>query len=471
MSETKEINLITLGTTLENEYKLMRGLKEDNYDEQLELDERPKQVGVEVIQTRKKIKLTKEREEMMLKSYETVCVNDFGDDYHMSDIEKEKRSELYKVFKKMRVCKTKYRKIDEYVRAYRTAIECIEAVSQQNKIYGNDDFISQVLKGKIKMVGLKIPKYIGKDKRYINWDIVSEYIANPELNEKELVRSKGGDTFEIFTKDDLEREKEILFDGKIEEMYEPLTDLDFERYGFDPDDEEVGDRNICVPIKRKHIRSLQKSCPVIIEKFRQSLKDEKLKRECVEYGFSMAEMQYDDLAIIQEKDSVRGYKSKYLPPVFKGDASKTKDVDRFLYECEEFEYTKVKHNYNGTTMTPEEYNEQQVKEQLEMAGWNVRNLYKYKSDEKKMRKQYKIDAKKEKKLKARLVEISKRNETREKYLDINDTSINSKKKKKSKKVKKIDTKMHKKFSNELFERTGKDFEDYERELFGYSFDD
>ena len=88
-----------------------------------------------------------------------------------------------------------------------------------------------------------------------------------------------------------------------------------------------------------------------------------------------------------------------------------------------------------------------------------------------MRKQYKIDAKKEKKLKARLVEISKRNESREKYLDINNSTVNSKKKKKSKKVKKIDNKMHKKFSDELYERTGKDFDDYERELFGYSFDD
>ena len=469
MSEMKD-NLITLGTTLENEYKIMSGLREDDYDEQLESYDRPKQNADKVVRERKQIKLTPEREAEMLKMYESVCINDFSDDYHMSDEEKEKRSELYKVFKKMRICKTKYRRIDEYVRAYRTAVECIEAVSNQNKIYGSEDFVSRVLKGKIKMVGLKIPKYIGKDKRYINWDIVAEYIANPEMNEKELIRSKGGDTFEVYTEEDFEREKEIMFGGKIDEMYEPIEDIEFERYGFDKDDEEVGDRNICTPIKRKHIKGLQRSCPIIVEKFKQSLKDAKVKSNIESYCYSVADMQYDDMEEIKRKDAQRGYKSKYLPPVFKGDASKKSDVDRFLYECEEYEYTKVKHNYNGEMLTPEEYNEQQVKEELEMAGWNVRNMYKYKSDEKKMRKQYKIDAKREKKLKARLVEISKRNEEREKYLDIDKNSVNSKKKKKSKKVKKHEKKMDKRFNDELIERTGMDFDDYERELFGYNFD-
>ena len=469
MSEMKD-NLITLGTTLENEYNIMRGLRDDDYDEQLDSYDRPKQHIEQRVRERKQIKLTPEREAMMIKSYESVCVNDFGDDYHMSDEEKEKRSELYKVFKKMRICKTKYRKIDEYVRAYRTAIECIEAVSKQNKIYGSDDFIAKILKGKIKMVGLKIPKYIGKDKRYINWDIVAEYIANPSLNEKDLIRSKGGDTFTVYTDEDFEKEKEIMFGGKIEELYKPVIDIEFELYGFDEHDEEVGDRNICTPIKRKYIKELHKTCPVIVDRFKQSIKEAKMKSSIDSYDFNMADMQYDDIEQIKEQDVKRGYKSKYLPPVFKGDASKKDDVNRFLYECDEYNYTKVKRNYHGTMMTAEEYDEQQLKEELDRAGWNVRNMYKYKSDEKKMRKQYKIDVKKEKKLKERLVAISKRNKEREKYLDVDKNSVNKKKKKKSKKVKKHDKKMNKKFNDELFERTGMEFEDYEKELFGYNLD-
>ena len=110
------------------------------------------------------------------------------------------------------------------------------------------------------------------------------------------------------------------------------------------------------------------------------------------------------------------------------------DYKRYMMELNEYERTQIKVNYNGKMRTQDEIDEIELKDMLEEAGWNVRNLYKNKEKEKKLKKAIKKDRKREKELKKQLLNIQNRNKKRKGE----DIEFDSKKKNKEKKKKKKD---------------------------------
>ena len=76
------------------------------------------------------LKLPKERIERMMNSYGTVWLQDFSDIYHLTDEQRSERDEFYQVETKMRKCQAKYRKIPQFINAWRITIEALKAVAK-----------------------------------------------------------------------------------------------------------------------------------------------------------------------------------------------------------------------------------------------------------------------------------------------------------------------------------------------------
>jgi hypothetical protein len=138
--------------------------------------------------TRKRRTFSPEKRKELEEIYQRVVVNDYGDEYHMSEEDRKKKSQYYEAFTKVNKCKRKFRKIDEYVKVYRLVIDCIKLVAEDNGIYDPIEFTKKVLRGKIKLFGLHFPKYIGKDKKEINWEYVSQYISDTSKDPSELIK-------------------------------------------------------------------------------------------------------------------------------------------------------------------------------------------------------------------------------------------------------------------------------------------
>ena len=108
----------------------------------------------------------KRAKEFLETGYDCVVVNVFyDDDYHLSDEEKEANSAFYKEFVKYNKMKNTYRKLDEYVVKVRELLKCLDLVAESNGIYDTDKFKKLYLKGKIEIVGLKWPRFKGKERK------------------------------------------------------------------------------------------------------------------------------------------------------------------------------------------------------------------------------------------------------------------------------------------------------------------
>ena len=79
--------------------------------------------------------LTEKEKEELRKEYDIVVVNDYGDEYHMSDEDRKRKFKYYEAFSKIRKCKRKFHKLDDFVRVYRLCMDCLEVVAEGNGVY------------------------------------------------------------------------------------------------------------------------------------------------------------------------------------------------------------------------------------------------------------------------------------------------------------------------------------------------
>lgn len=378
--------------------------------------------------------ISEDKMKEMAAKYQVVCIHDYGDEYHMSEEERTQKNRYYQVFSKVIRCKKKYRKIDEFVRTYRFCLECLREVAEHNGVYDPDKFIKMVLKGEITVFGLSFPKYIGKDRKSINWKYVTQFILSGD-DPKNLVLGKV-DSYERMSEEeayqtlftDEERSKlDKSIDDYIEHPDESITPF----YGEDDDTHGDVHDSLAVAATKKETRKLTEETPEVIRTIRETEKQRRksnaLRRNLHSYAF---EMNDDDYRKIEAMDRARGIHTESDIPEFKGDLMNRSDYRRYLYRLRQYELENIKENYGGKMRTLEEIQEIELKDALEKAGWNLRALYKAKSEEKKLRKAYKEDKKREEELKKKLLALQKRQKKRKKNSEI---ELNSKKKKKGKK--------------------------------------
>jgi len=377
------------------------------------------------------LRLPKSVIDEMKSSYDEVCLNDFKDMYHMSEEERKQTFQFYEVFRELRMIKIKHRTLDSFVNAYRVMMKALNAVAEVNGVYSKETFVKKVLKGKIQVSGLKKPKYIGRNKKDINWELVSEYIMNPELDPKDLAKKKNEAFFDIVTEEDI---KELEFTLGDLSTYMNNSDDTPESYldEVDLDEDDVTGKNIVQPMSKKEQRKLFKDNRVILMgvKDARKLSNGSSKRIYSSFAYELTQ---DAFAEIKERDESSG---RIKIPKFKGSALKKSDIDAYFAVLEEYERNHTQVEIDGRYYSMDEADEIELKKLLEANGYDIRKFYSYKEDEKKMLKQKKKDKKKIERLKKSLRAAKKRYEERD-----SGGKVNGKKKKKSKKSKKVEKTM------------------------------
>lgn len=383
-------------------------------------------------EARKNLYIPPARLEKMESTYGVSIVHDFGDEYHLTDEEREAQNNYYKLFARLNKCKRKYRKINEFVECARISLQCLQAVAENNTVYETDEFMALVMKEKIIVNGWFYPKYNGRDRKQLSWDYITEFIFS-DRDPRELLKQKS-DEYEFLTEDELEEEAKILFSeeeyNEIFKAPDPEQTYREEVHVIDLDEEKFdNDSNIAIIADRSETKDFLKAAPellILAKEIRREMKSEEHLNRYV------SDIRKDDIEAIEEYDSKRKFVSDSDIPEFKGDITSSKDYHKYLRELKLYEETQIKVNYAGKMRTEEEIKELQLKEALESAGWNIRVLYDNQVKEKKLKKALKADKKREKKLKEQLTKVQDRSKRRM-GIDIEDGSKKKKKNKKNKK--------------------------------------
>ena len=354
-----------------------------------------------------------------------VVVNSYGDDYHLSEEQRQKNNEYYEAFKPLRRSERKYRKLDEWIRVMREYIKAIQIIAANNQRYSPDKFMEKYSEGKIKIFGLTFPKYVGKDKKDINWDYIWTEFIGTNRDPSELVKppldidgSLDDMRHRLFTEEEF---AQITSPMSEEEKYR------IEHLVFDVDRDSTEGVNVVIPAGKKTSKAFVKMFPEISAMIKDSKRQEASSRGLNSF---IHDMSMDDIEFIERYDRKHNFQMKKgEAPKFNGDMS-SKNVNRYLYAMEEYLESHERILYEGKMHTIEEIREMKTREFLDEMGYNIRNCFDNREEEERIRRIIKRDKKTEKRLKRRLMAISERNKVRQ-----GETSSMkpSKKKKKSKK--------------------------------------
>lgn len=376
----------------------------------------------------KPVYLPKRIEEELLQEFQTFIVRDFGDDYHLSEEERSESNQFYKSFKKILMQKHTYRDIEKYIKAVRDTLECLDFIAENNGVYDPEKFKILFYKGKIKINGLSIPKFSGKESKIISPEYLQEFILSDrdpsEINPKRVDQ--------IFTDEETEEMASTLFDEEeLEEIGKVAgRKVDFEKVmTYTADDvDKHNELSIAVPLSKRQVKTMIKQQPETLYNIKEM---RKLERSVGNLSRFVHDLRSEDLEEISKYDKIHGYKSMAGVPEFEGDLMDKKTYRKYMTRMREYEETQVRVNYNGNMKTQAQIDEIELKQVLEESGWNIRNLYENKEREKKLKQARKDDKKREEKLKKKLTRIQERRERRRTMKDSSqkDSSHGKKKKK------------------------------------------
>lgn len=406
------------------------------------------------------IKLTEERKQKMLASYGTVCINDFGDDYNLTDAERKKINMYYTQQNKIMKCQSKYRRIDKFVMAWRTILEAMRVVANNNKeFFEEDEFLAGALKGKIKLGGFMYPRYCGSDKKKLDWEVISEYILNLDKDPADLIQKASVSNYDIV--DVTEKHNRLLMEEmmvgikEVEKLYEETE----KKIILDEDEYQDGvlAGMVIEDLSKKEFKKLLR-LPGTIDALKASKRytTNSNSSEVKQYAFEFDE---DDFEMIQRMDEERGFTSSSDMPKFKGSMLNKRDVEAYMFELERWEEDHIKVEYMSRYRTLAEIREIQNKQALEDAGYNLKRFYSYDADRKKLEKIAKKDEKKEKRLQRRLIKLNQRINARK--------GINTKKKKHKKKDKTGYKKAVIKETERMFSSGFDSFDEYTKQMEGW----
>ena len=397
-------------------------------------------------------------------TYQTVVVRDFYDDYHMSDEQKLKEFDLYDVFNPIRKHKTKYRKIEEYIKAVRECYKFVVAMAKKNRlIMDPEEFIHGVFTGDIQIAQLTFPKYMGPDRKDINWGEVTRYVLDDSLDPKDLSDKK-----------DVKYLPVDVYENPEEHIHEYFTDKEIESifgnhenqvntFSFDPSYDDAN-MDVVLPASKKRVKNLMKEMPDLIRPVKNANKNLLVDDAMQDFA---RELNSDAFEYISELDERRGFMASDKIPKFSGDIMSNKDVKKYLYQLSEFEENYTRVNYRGQFITVADYNDEMLKESLDANGWDITKLYNVKADMKREKAQDKKDRKKEKRLRKKLSNIKTRRNKRKEGKD--SYEVNSKKNKGKKKNKKKNDAFGNVLASGMTGGKSNDFDEYERMMLDMSY--
>lgn len=378
----------------------------------------------------KLIKLTPERAEMFKRQFDCVVVHDFGDDYHLSEEERKANNEFYSIFKALNKCKHRYSNVVDYINASRKALKCLEAVAERNGRFKKEKFMKMVLDKKITVGGLFFPILKGKANKTISREYLTEYIISGEPAE-EFFSEPDNDFLSNLSYE--EQEKYLVSDEMRKEL-DNITDEDI-KYSYLTYEEgnDSDDVNIVLPMSDKEFKKLSKDFPDFYEAIKEDYRSKKYINDLSGLVHESSYSDYSELDDIGEYGQGYG-KVRFLSemPVFKGDMSNSKDYNKYLLKLEEWENTQIEYDYNGKFLTKEKINDLEMKIEFDRNGINIRNLYSYKDEEKKLKKLKKKQLKKEKKIRNKLNKVRIKNNS----IGVHDKKTEKRKKKAAKKQEK-----------------------------------
>ena len=422
--------------------------------------------------SRRKIKdvyISPEEIEELRDRYSKVVVQDFEDDYHISREEREAMRKRYeKFFRLKRNYTKKIRRLDKYIEACRLAVEIIMDTAEANGVMDPDDFITEVLTGKIVINGLTVPKYQGKGKKTLNWDYIMQFILDPSRDIDEIINNQDvSKCKEVVEVEDTSTPEEVMSDEDYEAFINLIkSNKEPNKSFYDGSDGE----GFATVESDKQRKGLLKICP----NYSKKLKAMYDKGRNVDRGY-MWQLEDEDLQWIREFKEEAARKNGDSRPEFTGSIMDDDAVGRYLFELEEWENDHELVKYGQNMITKEQKSEINFKNLLESSGYNLRNLYGNRERQKKLEKARSKQSKEIKSLKKMLEELkSKQEKTNLEGLngtievkDIGGDQVNKKKKKKKKAKGKKAKEMEKHFDNMILDSIGatdKDMKSYEKRM-------
>ena len=393
----------------------------------------------EILRRKKSIKFTERRLKEFLDDFDCVVVNDFGDDYHLSEEEREKKNKYYKLFQPILRLKRKYRNLSQFIDAYRSCLNVLDVIANdaaKKGVITSEEFKNKFFKGKVEVYGLEFPKYIGKDRKRLERDYLIDFILSDEPSDR------------IFPEE-----------SEVEDTDEVPPDLTEEELEFicSAESKDEVENYIIRPMGKKKEKAILKSFPNLKINFKEEQKKKRGIKNLDKYLYSFTQ---SDIQELSKYDNRTIKTSPY--PEFHGDCNKNKDVNRFLAEVEEWKLDNTYENYHGKMLSKRKIEELELKMALDNAGFNVRKLYNEESKEKKLKK---LQKKKRKKIQQLKKEIIKTQEGSKKFKKLKE-DVNDKpsKKKKKKRKKASDKKLLKATGNEKY----KNLDDWKKDVFDWT---
>ena len=377
-------------------------------DDQNQTPEEEESIGgakLEKLKAKKlSMKIPERRIQQFLDEYDCVVVNDFGDLYHMSEEERTRNNRFYEIFKEVKGYKNSYRHIEEYITVVRKVLKCLDDFAKVNMAMPPEKFKKAYLRGDIYITGLRFPKYKGKDKKNINSEYLTEFILSDKDPSEFYQKS------EIYLTDDEIKEQATDY-FTPEELNKICNTVDenankFGTYYFDPKEDETYGMNVAVDLSQRESRKLLNKTPELALAIDNMDKIARQKNNLLNsIGAYASDFTADDIEAIAEYDQRNTYIKANKIPKFKGNLNSNKDYDRYMQKLKEFDESHTRTLYKGKLKTKEEIEEIELNGVLEDNGWNIRKLWGYEEEYKKMKKIDKLDEQRYKETKKKLLKI------------------------------------------------------------------
>ena len=370
--------------------------------------------GSRRIQYREEVQLSSKKIQALNDLYEDVVVHDYGDDYHKTEEELESENAFFRTYRTIAGRKKKYNSLPKFIDATRNCLQFLYAVAENQQIYEKDEFISMWANKDIRINGMYLPKYNGKDKKRLNWSALSEYIlsdGDPSefLKEEEvpMIDSEEALDHQIATLFTVQEYADII-ETSIRQMANPKED-DF----VDVDEKiTIDGRPIANESSKKSSKRLMEDNPgfsiTLKETFRNSQQLNDFSKQMV------YDMHNDDMDAIRKYDETYGVESAQDVPILHGSIMDDDDYQDYNDALEDWDVDNTLVDYFGKTMTREEYNDSLIKERMEAAGINIRVFWNEKRKEKRLKEYLKKERERERRLQ---LELSKTSESLKKKKD------------------------------------------------------
>lgn len=356
---------------------------------------------------REHIKLSQKRLTKLREIYSESVVHDYGDAYHKSADELKSQNEFYELYQEINGKKRNYRRISDYILAYRRCLNFLYAVAEKQEIYSVDEFVDLYSKGKIKVNGMYTPAYKGKDRKRISQKALMEYILSNGDPEKFIEADPIPD---ITSKEALDEMREKVFKpDQYKRVIESAFDTDpedVENTMIDPEDPKSYEgKPVATDISKEDQKKLFSKNPglsLIVKEVSDRSARMDRRGYAEEY---VSDFELDDLKTFDKYNRAYGVADMDPIPEFTGKKLTKKAYKNYKRDLKDWEMRNIRVRVDGRYRTLEEQNDADTKAALDKAGINVRMLWNNQEQDRKIKSYLKKSKKREEDLRRKLAKM------------------------------------------------------------------